>query len=579
MTVNNEEFYLPAVGERIGNLKITGTIASGGMSIVFKALHEELEVFRALKILKPGHKPESRKRIQTEAKIAANLKHPNIVQIYGASLWSGTLPYIEMEYVDGISAYTFIAKAGRVPWIVAASITAIVCRALKYAQERNMTVYGKNYQGLVHRDIKPANILLSNSGEVKLADFGIALPGTESIHTTGATVMGTAPYISPEQIDGKRLDRRTDIYSLGAVLYEMITGTKAFPEKAMSKLIRDKLQGSYFPVQGLEPTLPSAMVQAIDKSLHPEREKRFSSASEFESILESCIAAESDLPVDDIVSRYIKNREEKSVTQTIVNAGRVQSRKIFLPAVIVSAGTLLVLGILAFHFFKDEISSGPSSEGVSPAIKESIGKNKVNKGVPATKKSVRPRKEVLIDSVNDTTAAKEIPEHSEPKLDHGIKAFHKGDYRKAIDILQNFTVSQTGHDSENRIRLLLFESYLKVGDYKNAKQLSINKSIDDGYFYLLKGKLYHALGDTKPAEKYFLKAQSTSSIMGPKVLPEAVYFWALNRDVAYKKKPNVENRNKMILAWKKFHQAFCNRSGHASHCSEARERLKELNAL
>ncbi|NLE01164.1 MAG: serine/threonine protein kinase, partial [Fibrobacter sp.] len=168
-------------GDKLGHCRVIELIAAGGMANVYKVWHEQLEVVRAIKILKPGFSDESRGRLETEAKISANLHHHNIVEIYGMGYWN-TIPYIEMEFVDGPSLKELLERYHKLPYQLAVSICHAVCVALQFAFNQDMTLYGKVYDGLIHRDIKPANILISSQGKIKLADFGIARPSEVSLH-------------------------------------------------------------------------------------------------------------------------------------------------------------------------------------------------------------------------------------------------------------------------------------------------------------------------------------------------------------------------------------------------------------
>ncbi|HAJ80559.1 MAG TPA: hypothetical protein DCO75_12410, partial [Fibrobacteres bacterium] len=199
---------MPEVGQRIGPNRILELVAEGGMANVYKVWHEGLEVVRAIKILKPGFNEETKQRLHTEAKISAHLHHPNIVEIYSVNFWKDAVPYIEMEYIDGFSLKDLLKYQKKAHFTFAVSIAYFVCNALNYAHNQVFTLYGKTYQGVVHRDIKPANILISRSGIVKLADFGIAKPSEISIHTVGQKVMGTFSYLCPEQLNGDPLDYR-----------------------------------------------------------------------------------------------------------------------------------------------------------------------------------------------------------------------------------------------------------------------------------------------------------------------------------------------------------------------------------
>jgi serine/threonine-protein kinase len=191
---------MPQAGDHLGYYRIIELIAAGGMANVYKAWHEQLEVVRAIKILKPGFDDESKSRLETEAKISANLRHSNIVEIYGMGYWN-TIPYLEMEYIDGPSLKELLEKNGRLPIDFSIALIHSLCAALQFAYNQDLTLYGKVYDGLIHRDLKPANVIISSKGIVKLADFGIARPSEVSLHTVNGKVMGTFAYLSPEQLN------------------------------------------------------------------------------------------------------------------------------------------------------------------------------------------------------------------------------------------------------------------------------------------------------------------------------------------------------------------------------------------
>jgi eukaryotic-like serine/threonine-protein kinase len=207
--------------DRIGNCRILGEIGSGGMAVVYKAVQEPLGRLVAIKALKPSIAVDSgfAKRFEREAHFMASLQHENILHVHDFIKERGTM-YIVMEFVQGIDLYDLLDITPRLPVDVAAIITLQVARALDYA----------HFRGIIHRDIKPANVMLSHHGEVKLMDFGIARDDKLSDLTETGTGLGTPSYMSPEQILGDKLDFRSDVFSVGIVLYQMVTGRKPFVE-------------------------------------------------------------------------------------------------------------------------------------------------------------------------------------------------------------------------------------------------------------------------------------------------------------------------------------------------------------
>ena len=207
--------------DRIGNCRILGEIGSGGMAVVYKAVQEPLGRVVAIKALKPSIAVDSgfAKRFEREAHFMASLQHENILHVHDFIKDRGTM-YIVMEYVQGIDLYDLLEITPRLPVEVATIITLQVARALDYA----------HFRGIIHRDIKPANVMISHQGEVKLMDFGIARDDKLSDLTETGTGLGTPSYMSPEQILGDKLDFRSDVFSVGIVLYQMLTGRKPFVE-------------------------------------------------------------------------------------------------------------------------------------------------------------------------------------------------------------------------------------------------------------------------------------------------------------------------------------------------------------
>ena len=278
--VNPYQSPMPSVGDKIGPSRITQLVGEGGMANVYKVWHEGLEVTRALKILKNASDKELRDRFFTEAKILADIHHPNIIEIHNIGYWEQQIPFLEMEFVDGVSIRDLITTCGRFPLPVALITAYFVCQSLHYAHTKDYTLYGKVYKGLIHRDIKPDNVLISRDGNVKLMDFGIARPSEVSLHTIGGKVMGSLAYLSPEQLEGRDIDHRSDIFSLGSVLYEMISGQRAFPQKTISELVRHKAKGEYAALDSFGTGAPASVVGLVNKSMALAPDDRFATAAE-----------------------------------------------------------------------------------------------------------------------------------------------------------------------------------------------------------------------------------------------------------------------------------------------------------
>jgi len=349
---------MPSAGDRLGSNVIQGLAGEGGSASVFKVWHEELEVVRAVKILKQGFKADARERFFTEAKILADIRHPNIIEIHAIGYMERQVPYLELEYVDGVSIQNLIAENGRMPFSVALSIAYFVCQALHYTHARDYTLYGKIYRGLIHRDIKPENVVVSRDGIVKLMDFGIARPSEVSLHTVGAKVMGTLVYLSPEQMNGEPLDHRSDIFSLGAVLYEMVTGCRMFPQKTLTELVQKKTAGQYRSLKSYGIEYPERLARVLDKALRLRPDERYANAAEMGYDIYGVFREISDLSPNDTLASYM--RDPRSIQQWAPARARPQREAaasgrsgvpLWAVATVAAAGVALT-GIIALLFLR-----------------------------------------------------------------------------------------------------------------------------------------------------------------------------------------------------------------------------------
>ncbi len=343
-----EDLPLPGLGEKIGPNKIQALIGEGGSAVVYKVWHEGLEVVRAVKVLKKYNNTEARERFLTEAKILADIHHPNIIEIHNIGFFNQQIPFIEMEYVNGISIKTLLSQSQRLPLTVAISIAYFVCQALHYAHTKDYTLYGKVYRGLIHRDIKPDNIFISNDGIVKLMDFGIARPTEVSLHTVGAKIMGTLVYLSPEQLNGSSLDHRCDIFSLGTVLYEMVSGKRAFPQKTLSEIVQKKTKGIYIPISATGIAVPAELSRIIDTSMALDPGNRYSTCADMGHELFSLLRSISDRSPHDTIFRYI--HEPSAIPAWVPQKKRASSNKkaFIIGSAVVLGVTLLLILIYSF---------------------------------------------------------------------------------------------------------------------------------------------------------------------------------------------------------------------------------------
>jgi len=286
--------------ERIGSCRIQEEIASGGMAVVYKAVQESLNRTVAVKALKTSVAAESQfaMRFEREALSLAQLQHENIIHVYDFYKDRGNF-FIVMEYVDGIDLYDLLERCGRLPVDVAAVVAMQVARALDYA----------HYRGVIHRDIKPANIMLGRSGGVKLMDFGIARDQAFGDLTETGTGLGTPSYMSPEQILGDKLDFRSDLFSLGIVLYQMVTGRKPFIEDEQKSVMHKIRLEKYPSPRRLNPEIPRELERIMARCMAKLPRDRWRSTQDLVLALERFLARRVEMNYHARLVLFLKNQE------------------------------------------------------------------------------------------------------------------------------------------------------------------------------------------------------------------------------------------------------------------------------
>src|SRR5215470_3264956 len=310
-----------ATGTRLGPYEVLSPLGAGGMGEVYRARDTRLDRTVAVKIL-PQHlssTPGRRQRFDREARAISSLSHPHICALYDVGQQDG-IDYLVMEYIEGESLAHRLSK-GSLPLNQALSYAIQVADALDKAHRA----------GIVHRDLKPANIMLTRSG-AKLLDFGLAkllgnhpeadfaaqsnLP-TEPIGITGeGTIVGTFQYMAPEQLEAGQVDARTDIFAFGAVLYEMITGRKAFTGKSRASLIAAILQHDPEPISIIQPMTPPALDHVVKTCLEKDPEERWQTAHDLMHELKWVAEAGSEVSTAGRVVIRRKNRDRAWMAAT-----------------------------------------------------------------------------------------------------------------------------------------------------------------------------------------------------------------------------------------------------------------------
>jgi serine/threonine protein kinase len=266
---------------QLGRYEVLGELGQGAMGVVYKAKDPLIDRVVAIKTinlsLAMDEKEEYEGRFYQEAKAAGRLNHPNIVTIYDVGK-SGDIAYIAMEFLEGRELRDILNEGALLPVDQVLNIVAQVAQGLAYAHEHD----------IVHRDVKPSNIMVIRDGHAKITDFGIARMASASVRTQTGMVLGSPKYMSPEQVMGKSIDQRSDIFSLGVMLYEMLTGQAPFNGENVNAIMYQTLNAIPAPPNMLNPDVPEMVNFIVAKALAKGVEDRYQNAKDFAADLRTC---------------------------------------------------------------------------------------------------------------------------------------------------------------------------------------------------------------------------------------------------------------------------------------------------
>jgi serine/threonine protein kinase len=338
------------VGRKLGGFTVERELGRGGMGIVVLARQQSLDRPAVLKRIHSelASHPELEARFEREAIAAGKLHHPNVVSVYDRFQHRGA-QYLATEYVDGLDLSEILKGGSRLPWRIAATITLEVARGLEAIHA----------EGTLHRDLKPQNLLVGRRGEVKITDFGLALDATGSALTQPGIAVGTPPYMPPEQLRGERVDPRADLFALGCVLYEMLSGHTPFaitddgaesvdPSAGKSLLARIE-SGRYARVRKGRREIPRALAKLVRRCLAPRVRRRIGSATEIRRKLEALLDRPPRAECQSTLASYLWERHvfEPRETETVVMVAREATLRPFRPLRLAAAIGILAVSLLS----------------------------------------------------------------------------------------------------------------------------------------------------------------------------------------------------------------------------------------
>jgi serine/threonine-protein kinase len=543
----------------LGSGSIAGLLGVGGMSNVYKIWNPQMEQYRAVKLMKPDLSTESRQRFQTEIKIMAALSHPNIIEIHSVGEWNA-LSYIEMEYIEGATLADDLAKKGALPLQVSTALGILIARALAYAHDKEYVLYGTSYRGLIHRDLKPSNIMIAGDGRVKLMDFGIARPVETSLMTLDGAVMGTMQYLSPEQTDGKNVGVAADLYALGEILYETITGRKAFPQINLSQLMSVKTANIFTPLKFYRIRMPKRLTNLVHQCMRNEPDKRPGSAAELLEELESIHEMHSSETPEQVIKHFLESADG---VKTVYLSRRRAPGLVWVAAGIITfvAGTGAWFALVQSHTrnspprFLTTLKTTDQSPAQTPentlTRRPNAIPNKTTASAPPSRTLSRKSLVAIKDRgayVQKVTAPPDKPSIKGDPLEAFTREIEAGNYSAALDLFDKLPSEEAVEKSAQILRL---RALCALGKTAEAWQSIGNLALDDGELFLIKARLLMEKGDAAQALQCLEKSvQVGARMVDPATIRrDYLYYRAVCMTRAYEASPTDERRKDALDGW------------------------------
>jgi len=474
--------------EKIGKYNITGEIGRGAMGIVYKGEDPVIGRPVAIKTIRfdtltlAKEQENAQRRFMREARSAGSLSHPNIVTIYDVGEDEG-LTYIVMEFIEGQSLEELITAGQRFSMDEIIAIMAQIGDALDFAHSK----------GIVHRDIKPGNILLDLAGRPHIVDFGIARISSSTMTQT-SMVMGTPFYMSPEQISGKKVDNRADIFSLGAVLYEMLTLQKAFPGDSITTVIYKIVNEHPVPARHFQQDLPDGLDHILHTALAKDSSQRYSSCTEMVQDLQNYPAYAGMVPdtpsPPQVIPPPMPGKTQKKLRRTGVPSvakpafeePREKSRKPLL-YVLGAMMVVVVFVIAAVVFFSQNGKKPVVSGGGGPPVQQKILPEK------------KPREEPRAEADPEVT----LPDQIRSFEELANKLFEEGDNAGAIVFLEKILELDPDHHKAELDLGLALADQGRLDEAEKKFENFLAKNPDDPAPHLYLGLLFNKRNDPEQA--------------------------------------------------------------------------------
>ncbi len=568
-SANQRPFVLPDGTQQVplGSGVITGILGEGGSSILYEISNAQLGLQRAVKLLKPNNTRASYEQFIKEFRIGAQLNHPNVGIVHSLNQWQ-KLPFIEMEKINGYTLNEIVSQFGPLPLGLCTSIGIIICKVLEYLHSCSFELEKIQYTGLLHLDLKPSNIILSESGTLKIMDFGLATPIHEAKSGLYPRNTGSPQYASPELLfNSDPPDERSDLYSLGCLLYEMVSGQKVFSGSDPKEVLQNRQLNSFTPLKKLTKSIPSELVEIIDQCLMHDKDKRPSNAFSIRSVLESIHPKFTSLTPESAISLYIEKRKHNAPFTLPKPHHHTRSILVYSGITI-----LLIISVLFMNGMKTPLQ---------PNFLKNISNSIALKGSESKAKTKRIKKDPVSGTL-PTDNPVGSPDFYAPSLSTDqailIETLRKAWMSRQFDEMLK-VIDQMPAELAKSKEVMLYRLRALGRNGVELGKLLESEEIVDGEYYFHKARYYFSNKEYEKTVKNLENAEALpSEFLDKRILGREVQLYrARSLTALFRTEPTSDNLKLALQSWDRLLQ-LTKDSPNSLHAKEAEKEKQNLFA-
>lgn len=540
----------------LGSGIITGILGEGGTAVLYEICNKQLGIQRAVKLLKPTNTRASYEHFIKEFSIGVQLNHPNIAIVHSLGQWQ-KLPFIEMEKISGYTLNEIVSQFGPLPLGLCTATGIMICKALEYLHACKFQLEKTEHKGLLHLDLKPSNIILSLSGTLKIMDFGLSTPLDDAKQGNFLSKVGSPQYSPPELLLGNiNPDERSDIFSVGCLLYELASGSKAFPGTNPEEVMRLRRENIHVNLKKAHRSLPQPFIELIEQCLSYDKEIRPTDALSVRKQLEKIHSKQTTLTPESAIQLYVNQRKHNEpfvlprptiLTHTALLYASGLVVALLAAIILISSSNISGKGSISTSFINKVspmIPSGPFKDWLDSHKSASI----LPTGPTLNKSRFQRKDENKVSTAPSQFYAPEISSDQADLMNSLRKEWATRNYDEMLKVIENLPPDLA---ESKEVFLYKLRALGRSGD--ELGDLLSSKEVADGEYYFHKARYFFGRKEYSNTLDNLFNAESyPSEFLDKRILGREVQLYRSRSLTAiFRNDPTSENLKVALQSWEK----------------------------